>query len=345
MGTAENKRTVVVGIFVLLAILIFIAGIFILGGQQKRFGQSIVVTALFDDVAGLKPGNNVWFSGVNIGTVKTIQFSGASQVQISMNIDEKTQRYIRQDARVRISSESLIGNKIIVIFGGSEQAPSVQNGDRLIAENPLDTDDLVAKLQENNKNLVQITGDFKVLSSRLVQGQGTVGALLKDSTMADNFRTTVSNLQRASATSVKAAGALAQFTARMNTKTGLANQLLTDTTVFSQVKASVTDLKQTTAAAADLTTDLKKITNRLNASDNAVGVILNDEQFANSLKTTMSNLVSGTDEFAETMKAVQNNFLLKGYFRRKAIRDAKNEEKLRERMQNQQKVDSTNTTN
>ena len=345
MGTAENKRTVVVGIFVLLAILIFVAGIFVLGGQQKRFVQSISIKALFDDVAGLKPGNNVWFSGVKIGTVKTIQFSGASQVEITMNIEEKTQRYIRKDARVRISSESFIGNKIIVIFGGSEQAASVQNNDRLVAENPLNTDDLVEKLQENNKNLVQITGDFKVLSSRLVQGQGTVGALLKDSAMASNFRATMANLQQVSATTVKAAGALAQFTSRLNTKTGLANQLLTDTLVFNQIKTSVTELKQTTAAAAGLTTNLKQVSDKLNADNNAVGVMLNDEQFANSLKTTMGNLVSGTDEFAETMKAVQNNFLLKGYFRRKAIRDAKNEAKLKERTLIQPKVDSTNTTN
>lgn len=337
MGTAENKRAVIVGIFVLLAIVIFIAGIFILGGQQKRFVQSVRIKAVFDDVAGLKPGNNVWFSGVKIGTVKNIDFYGASQVQVTLNIEEKTQQYIRQDAKVRISSESLIGNKIIVIYGGSEQVPAVQDGDRLVAENPLNTDDLMVKLQENNKNLVAITNDFKVLSSRLVQGQGTIGALLKDSAMAHNFRTTVANLQQASGTAVKASGALAQFTSRLNNKTGLANQLLTDTVVFNQLRSSVSELKQTTSAAADMTENLQQVSSKLNNPNNTIGVILTDEQFANQLKNTMTNLEAGSGEFGETMKAVQNNFLLKGYFKRKAVRDAKNAAKEEERLRNLEK--------
>ena len=74
------------------------------------------------------------------------------------------------------------------MFGGSSNAPAVADGDRLQAEIPLDTDDMMETLQENNKNLVGITQDFKVLSDRLVKGQGTMGALLKDSLMAENFR-------------------------------------------------------------------------------------------------------------------------------------------------------------
>jgi phospholipid/cholesterol/gamma-HCH transport system substrate-binding protein len=54
--------------------VIFVAGIFILGGQQKRFVRTIRVNAVFDNVAGLKVGNNVWFSGVKIGTVKAMNF-------------------------------------------------------------------------------------------------------------------------------------------------------------------------------------------------------------------------------------------------------------------------------
>jgi phospholipid/cholesterol/gamma-HCH transport system substrate-binding protein len=321
-----------------LAIIIFVAGVFILGGQQKRFVSSVRIKAVFNDVAGLKPGNNVWFSGVKIGTVKKIDFYGASQVQITLNIEEKAQQYIRKDAHVRISSESLIGNKIIVVFGGSQKAPAVQDGDLLVAENPLDTDELMEKLQVNNENLVAITNDFKVLSSRLVQGQGTIGALLKDSTMAQNFRNSVANLQQASGTAVKATGELAQFTSRMNNKTGLANQLFTDTVVFNQLRGSVAELKQTTSSATGITDNLQQLTTKLNSPNNTVGVLLTDEQFANQLRNTMRNLESGSNEFGETMKAVQNNFLLKGYFKRKAVRDARNAAKQQEKLNNQQKI-------
>jgi phospholipid/cholesterol/gamma-HCH transport system substrate-binding protein len=82
METSENKRSVIVGIFVFLGIVLFVAGIFTLAGQQKRFVKSIELNAIFDNVAGLKVGNNVWFSGVKIGTVKKIDFYGTSQVKI-----------------------------------------------------------------------------------------------------------------------------------------------------------------------------------------------------------------------------------------------------------------------
>jgi phospholipid/cholesterol/gamma-HCH transport system substrate-binding protein len=79
MSTDSTKRNVTVGVFVLLGIIIFVAGIFVLGGQQKRFTKSIKIIAVFSDVGGLKAGNNVWFSGVKIGTVKRISFYGAAQ--------------------------------------------------------------------------------------------------------------------------------------------------------------------------------------------------------------------------------------------------------------------------
>jgi len=327
MSSTDNKRSVIVGIFVLLAIAIFVAGIFILGGQQNRFVKNVHVKAIFDDVAGLMPGNNVWFSGVKIGTVRSIDFYGKSQVAITMNIEEKAQKYIRKDAKARISSESLIGNKIIVLFGGSTNAPAVVEGDLLEAENPLDTDDMMEKLQENNRNLVGITGDIKVLSDRLVKGEGTMGAILGDSVMADNFRSIVQNLQKASSTTVRASGALAQFTNKLNNQEGLANQLLTDTAAFSQLKRSMAELERTTATATEIANNLKQTSQKINNNNSAVGVLINDETFANQLKQTMSNLESSTSELGETMEAVQNNFLLKGYFKRKAVRDARNAEK------------------
>ncbi len=248
MTTTDNKRSVTVGIFVFLAIVILVAGVFILGGQQKRFEKTIAVKAVFDNVGGLKVGNNIWFSGVKIGTVKNIHFFGDSQVEITMKIEEDAQRYIRQNAKARLSSESLIGNKIIEIYGGNPKAPEIQDGGRLEVASTLSTDDIMATLQENNKNLVDITNNFKVLSTKLANGEGMAGALLTDTTLSDNFRTILAGLQKASQNSVKVSNDLSRMTAKLNTKGGLADELLTDTVVFSQLRTSVAQLQQTTKA-------------------------------------------------------------------------------------------------
>jgi phospholipid/cholesterol/gamma-HCH transport system substrate-binding protein len=98
-----------------------------------------------------------------VGTIKAIKFTGPSKVDVYMSIDEATQQYIHRNAMAQIRSDGLIGNKLIVIDGGSPQAPIVEDGDVLQAEKLLSTDDMLATLQDNNQNLLAITTDFKTL--------------------------------------------------------------------------------------------------------------------------------------------------------------------------------------
>src|SRR5690606_674849 len=115
MENTDKKRGITVGIFIFVGIVIFLLGVFTLGGQKKTFVKSFELNVVFDDIQGLKTGNNVWFSGVKIGTIKKIQFYGTSQVQVFLNIDETAHQYIHKDAKASISSDGLIGNKIVVI--------------------------------------------------------------------------------------------------------------------------------------------------------------------------------------------------------------------------------------
>ena len=318
MATADNKKAITVGIFLAVGLVIFLLGVFTLGGQQKSFSKTIHISAIFDDVAGLKKGNNIWFSGVKVGTIQSIHFTGNSQVAVSMNIDQTTQEYIHRNAGVRISSDGLIGNKIIVIDGGSPQAPVVQDGDVLQADKLLSTDDMLKVLQQNNQNLLGITTDFKLLSHRMLQGKGTIGALLADSIMGVQLRNSMRNLQQATASAAHLATQLNQFTAKLNTKGALADKLFTDTVTFNRIKAAAMQLQQAATNASVLTNNLNKASNKLNTTDNAIGVLLNDPKGAVQVQTTLNNLQASSIKLNEDLEAVQHNFLLKGFFKKKA---------------------------
>ncbi|ALI99690.1 MlaD family protein [Rufibacter tibetensis] len=339
MSAVENRRAVVVGIFVFLALVILVAGIFVLGGQQKRFTKTIQVSAVFDDVTGLKTGNQVLFSGVRVGVVKKIAFEGPSQVAITMDITEEAQKYIRKDVKAKIGSESMIGNKAIVLYGGSPQMPVVQAGDRLATEGQLSTEAMMATFQENNKNLVAITTDFKKLSAGLANGEGLAGALLTDDQLAQNFQAILANLQRTSATSVRASQALAQFSSKLNTQGGLADELLTDTMTFNRLRATMVQLEEVMATTNQITSKLNNTTNKLGSNNNALGVLLNDEEFALDLQMTMQNLEAGTDKLDATMESLQHSILLNGFFRRKAKREARQKERELQRDQRLQKLE------
>jgi len=327
MSNVSNKRAVIVGIFVALGIIILLVAIFTLGGQQKTFSKHIKVTAVFDDVSGLQAGNNVWFSGVKIGTVKKISFYGNSQVKVLLFIDQKAQEFIRKDAKAKISTDGLIGNKLISVYGGSPQAGEVEDDDSLEVENQLSTEDLMNTLQKNNKNLIDITTDFKIVSKRLAEGQGTVGALLTDETLYKSLQSTVSNLQVAARNSEQLTKGISEYTAKLQSPGSLAGGLVNDTAIMQNLHHAVVQLKEAAATTNEFTNQLNTAGSRLNDKNNALGVLLNDSVTAETLKNTLNNLNSSSKKLDEDLEAVQHHFLFRGYFRKKAKQEAKEKEK------------------
>lgn len=330
MSTESNKRSIVVGIFVVLGVLIFVAGVFVLGGQQKRFTKSIRIMAVFSDVAGLKAGNNVWFSGVKIGTIKRVKFFGTAQVEVDMDIEQSAQSYIRKDAQATISSDGLIGNKIVQIFGGTPKAGPVEENDRLKTQEALSSDKVLETLQENNQNLLRVTNDFKALVGNIRRGKGTVGAVLTDSVVANNFKLAMENLQKASLNTVKVTGAVSTFAAKLNTKGSLANELVTDTTVFRRLSQTASRLENAAGSAEKTVSNLNltsenvnRASEKLNNTNSPLGVLLTDQETATNLRSSLRNLNKGTELLNEDLKAAQSNFLLRGFFRKKAKADEK----------------------
>ena len=323
---SDNKRAITVGIFLFLGLVIFLVGVFTLGGQKKTFVKTFSLNVVFDDIQGLKAGNNVWFSGVKIGTIKKVQFYGTSQVQVFLSIEEEAHKYIHKDAKASISSDGLIGNKIVVIDGGSPKFPFVEDGDKLLVNTSLSTDDIMKTLQVNNKNLVDITTDFRVLSRNLVDGKGAAGVLLSDQEVANNFKSIVANLQSTTSSANKMVNELNAFTNKLNNKGGLADQVLTDTVVFARLQASVKALEKTAASAATLTENLNQASNKLTKSDNAAGLLLNDAQTAQQVKAIMQNLQTSSKKLDENLEALQHNFLLRGFFKKKEkVAEAQNQ--------------------
>lgn len=317
MKVTDNRRKVILGIFIVIGLVIFALGIFTLGGQKKTFIKSITINVVFNDIQGLKEGGNIWFSGVKVGTIKKIQFYGTSQVQVFMNIEKQTQKYIHKDAEAKISSDGLIGNKIIVITSGSLKFPLIEDGDRIRVSTTLTTDEMMKTFQVSNKNLVDITSDLKTLTANLGAGKGTAGALLSDEKLAQNFRTIVLNLKSATEATNKMVTEMNTFSRKLNTKDGLTDRILTDTVIFARFQASANEFEKAARSASTLTENLNKASSKLNEKDNPAGLLLNDQQSAEQIRKILDNLESSTHNLDEDLKALQSNFLFRGYFRKK----------------------------
>ena len=312
----DNKKSVIVGIFVLIGIIILVTGVLTLGSQQKAFVKTFSLKAVFEDIGGLQVGNNVWYSGVKIGTVRRVNFYGDSQVEVVMNLDTEVQDFIRKDSKATISSDGLIGNKIIVIYGGTSAAPRAENEDRLESVMPLDTDKMMETLQENNNNLVSITNDLKVLTGKIANGEGIIGAVLTDSILARDFESMMAELQRTAINSSRLTSNLARFSANLDNEGTLMYELANDTIVFSSLKETAKRLETTSQSANEVIDNFKDASEQLSSDSNALGMFLNDPEFAEYIKSTMSSLDTGSTKLNETMEAMRYHWLFRGAFRK-----------------------------
>src|SRR5688572_7501628 len=314
MNETKNKKAVMVGVFLFVGLLFLLGGILMVGNLNETFKRKMKVVSLFDDVGGLQPGNNVWFSGVKIGTVSKIQFYGKSQVVVNMRIDAKDKQYIRKDSKVKISADGLIGNKILVIYGGTSRSPEIEEGDTLSVEKTFTSDDMINTLQENNENVLAITKDFKVLSKKMANGEGTIGSLLNDKSVYNNIDAATASLQEASAKAQQLMSSLEKFSSGLNQEGTLANDLVTDTVVFNSLKESVLNLQQISDTASYFIADLKEAANN---TKTPVGVLLHDEEAGAHLKEMIKNLDSSSKKLDEDLEAAQHSILLRGYFKKK----------------------------
>jgi len=315
MKDTSNRHAIIVGFFVFIGIAFLLAGILMVGNLHETFKKKMQLISLFDDVSGLQKGNNVWFSGVKIGVVSDIRFFGKSQVAVSLKIETKIQQYIRKDAMVKIATDGLIGNKILVIYGGTSAFDEAEAGDTLRVEKTFTSEDMINTLQENNMNVLAISKDFKVLSQKVLQGEGTLGKLLNDNEVYNNMQATTRSLQQASSKAQLLVSNINVYTAGFNRKGTFANDLATDTVVFNNIKRSADKLKQITDTANQLVAKLNE------ASQNpatTLGVLLYNEESGDHVKNIIYNLDSTSYKLNENMEAIQHSFLFRRYFRKKA---------------------------
>ncbi|MES2620594.1 MAG: MlaD family protein [Bacteroidota bacterium] len=193
----ETGNRLRLGIFVTVAVAMFILVIYLVGGRQHMFSNTFHISGIFKDIAGLQVGNNVRFSGINIGTIDAVEIISDSTVRVDMILEKHTQKFIKADASASIGSEGLMGNKVINIVAGNPGCPPVKDGATVKTLIPVSIDQIMASLKTTADNAALITGDVAVVTGGMRTGQGAIGKLLVDSTFAKNLGQTMVNAKNA----------------------------------------------------------------------------------------------------------------------------------------------------
>ena len=195
----DTGNKIKLGMFVSLGIAVLIIGIYFIGQKQQLFRSTFRLSAVFKEVSGLQAGNNVRFSGINVGTVESIKIISDTTVRVDILIDENTRKFIKKDAIASIGSEGLMGNKLLIIIPGTGGKPVIEDNDIVESTPPLNMDDVIKTLNATIGNASDITNDLSKITNNIQAGKGTIGKLLMDQTLADSFDSTFINLKQGSA--------------------------------------------------------------------------------------------------------------------------------------------------
>src|SRR5208337_1215733 len=125
------SRVARLGAFIVTTLAILAVGTFIVGSTQYLFTSTYRLKAQFSNVVGLDVGAGVRVSGVQRGTVHSIELphQPSDKITVVMDLDARTHDIIKQDSVVSIEAEGLLGNEYMAISFGTAGAANVRDGD------------------------------------------------------------------------------------------------------------------------------------------------------------------------------------------------------------------------
>ena len=334
----RQRRSLLVGFFVTLGLFIFIATIYLVGKKENIFGSTIQVSAIFEDVKGLREGDRVRLSGIDIGTINGIGFLNDNRVLIQMSLEEEVIRFVKKDSKATIANEGLMGSKVVMILPGSAQSQPVTEFDTLATIEQIDVDDIMSEVKRSSENITVVTSELISITQKINRGDGIFGKIFTDTTFTRNLDASSRNIARItdnlSAISEKVkrgegivgklfadtlitrqidtAGQnidqiainIREITDKINRGEGVFGRLFTDTTMTNNLYLTTKNLESTSR-------NLLNLTGKLSRDSTALDLFINDTTFADSLEIMMYRLNTGIEEATKAAEAVQNSGLIR----------------------------------
>lgn len=322
-----NSQKIRLGLFVIIGTLFFVLGIYLIGQKQNMFKKTFSISTEFRNVNGLQKGNNVRYSGINIGTVKAIGMVNDSIVKVEMSIEENIVKHIRKNAVATIGSDGLVGNMIINILPREGMAGVIENGDMIKSFSKVEPDDLLSNLSVTIKNTEILTEDLLKITNSINNGRGSLATVLNDTVMSSNLKQSIKNIKQVSENASNILFELNGLVKSIKTDdASVLGLLLNDTISGNRLEMTLSNLEASSVKMGNALEKINTIIETVNTSDGAFNYIVKDTSLVNSLKSTLKNVNEGTYKFNQNMEALKHNFLTRGYFRKLEKEESKSKD-------------------
>jgi len=327
----SNSQKVYLGIFVIISTLLLISILYFIGNKQNVFGKTFRVSAVFNNVNGLILGNNVRYSGINVGTVKRIEMINDTTICVDMVVENKYLNHIKKNAIAGISSDGLVGSMVINIAPGKSNSMALVPGDTIKSYSKISTTDMLETLNTTNDNISLLTADLLKITTAINSGKGTLGMLINDAEMANSLKKTSENLETASESASNSLIEFNKIIKDINFDESLAGAILSDSISANQMRLIITNLEKTSIGIDSVMSNINNVIFRINEGDGTISYMLNDTLLVKNIDATMINIKDGSIKLNENLEALKHSFLTRSYFNKLEKEKAKEEKKNRKK--------------
>ena len=304
------------GLFVFISTIFLIAALYFIGKKQNIFGNTSKIIAVFNNVNGLQLGNNVRYSGINMGTVKEIRMKNDTVIYVVMAIEDDMLRHMKKNAVAAISSDGLVGSMVINILPAKEPAEYLKPGDTIRSVMRISSGDMLSTLSVTNKNAALLTEDLLKITKEINSGKGTLGKLVKDSVMAANLEETIRNLK---ITSMETSNTIKEFNhilSSVKEENNVVSVLLNDSVSANKLRSVIDHLDRSSNGIDSVITSLNDVVTDYQNGKGVLNTVVNDSVMAKDVEETIKNIKEGSVLLNENMEALKHNFMFRGYFKK-----------------------------
>lgn len=314
----QAVNNIKLGVFVLAGLLFLILLLYMIGKNQSLFGANYILKVRFENVQGLKPGNNVRYGGIQAGTVKKINILNDTLMEVVMIIDDKMKTIIHKNAIVSITTDGLVGSKVVNIIAAKQPSVIAEEGDILHSKKSVDTDEMLRTLDKTNNDISVIADNLKTTISRLNNSKG-LWDILDERELPQSLKLSAANIRQATAKANNMADDLSVMVHNIKSGKGSLGAILTDTSFANNLNTAILKIKRVGDEADSLSVQLSNtltgINQDINSGKGTVNALLKDSLLVIKLNKSLDNIQLGTDGFNQNMEALKHNFLFRGYFK------------------------------
>jgi phospholipid/cholesterol/gamma-HCH transport system substrate-binding protein len=315
----QRNRMALVGGFVLLGILVFALGLFLIGDRRMLFAKHFEIATTFGKVTGLVVGTPVRLAGLTAGEVIEIGVPSrpSERFLVRMRVREDLRALVRTDTVATIQTDGIVGNAFIQLGLGTDQARVVQTGDVLTGVDPIEFTDLIQEGRDTfrlvSREFLELTDEVSKTVGGLTETIDVTRALIVDT--ADDVKLAAASGRRALASTEATVGDLNAIVADVRAGKGTVGHLLNDPAVYDRIN----EVSREAEVTARTVRETAEIARNAVAEFSAPGGV--GPQLTQSISRTLAGIEEVTFDLAEGTEALKRNFLFRGFFQDRGFFD------------------------